>query len=115
MFGGALSDHLVTTDVSGDIDFGHDFAADVTLQADGRIVLVGRNTSDTVSDFALTRYTTDGTLDGSFGTAGILTADLHGNGEFGTDVVVQPDGKIVAAGQTENGLTTEFALLRVLP
>jgi uncharacterized delta-60 repeat protein len=115
VFGGALSDHLVTTDTSGDIAFGHDFAADVTLQADGRIVLVGRNTSDTFSDFTLTRYATDGTLDEAFGTDGILSTDFHGSGEFGADVAVQPDGKIVAAGQTTNGFTSEFALLRILP
>jgi uncharacterized delta-60 repeat protein len=115
VFGGALSDHLVTTDTSGDIDVGHDFAADVTLQADGRIVLVGRNTSDTLGDFTLTRYTTDGTLDATFGTDGILSTDFHGKGESGADVAVQPDGRIVAAGQTVNGFTTELALLRVLP
>ena len=110
-----LSDHLVTTDVSGDIPFGHDFGEDVALQADGRIVVVGRNTSDTILDFALTRYTSDGTLDESFGTAGIFTTDFHGKGEFGQDVAVQLDGKVVAAGHTVNGFASESALLRMLP
>ena len=104
----------MTTDVSGE-STSDDFAEDVAVQADGRIVLVGRNTSDTFGDFTLTRYTSDGTLDGSFGTAGILTADFHGSGELGQDVAIQPDGRIVAAGETVNGFTDEFALLRILP
>jgi uncharacterized delta-60 repeat protein len=114
-FGGFFSDHLVTTDVSGGLPNGDDFGEDVAVQGDGHIVVVGRSTSDTILDFALTRYTTDGTLDASFGTNGILTSDFHGRGEFGQDVAIQPDGKLVAAGDTLNGNTSEFALLRVLP
>ena len=95
-FGGLFSDHLVTTDVSGDIPFGHDFAEDVAVQPDGKTVLVGRDTSDTFADFALTRYTSDGTLDASFAEEGILTVDFHGSGDIGKDVAIQPDGKLVA-------------------
>jgi hypothetical protein len=45
----------------------------------------------------------------------MVTADFHGKGEFGQDVVIQPDGKIVAAGYTANGIDTEFALIRINP
>jgi hypothetical protein len=41
--------------------------------------------------------------------------DFHGKGEFGHDVAIQPDGKIVAAGFTTNGIDTEFALMRINP
>lgn len=50
-----------------------------------------------------------------FDRDGILTADFHGKGEFGQDVAIQPDGKIVAAGYTANGVDTEFALIRANP
>jgi hypothetical protein len=64
---------------------------------------------------ALARYHGDGSLDTGFGTDGKLTADFHGKGEFGQDVAIQADGKIVAAGYTANGLDTEFALMRINP
>ena len=64
---------------------------------------------------ALVRYRPDGTLDPSFDGDGILTADFHGRGEFGQDVALDADGRIVAAGYTANGADTEFALMRANP
>ena len=101
---------LVTTDVGG----GDDFAESLTVQRDGRIVVVGRATSPTILDLAVVRYRDDGTPDTSFGTGGTITADFHGGGEFGQDVAIQPDGRIVAAGYTANGRDTEFALMRIM-
>ncbi len=57
----------------------------------------------------------DGTLDTGFNGDGILTADFHGRGEFGQDLALDPDGRIVAAGYTANGGDTEFALMRANP
>jgi uncharacterized delta-60 repeat protein len=101
----------VKTDVSG----GDDFAEDLAVDDRGRIVLVGRATSSTILDMALVRYLPDGSLDTSFDGDGILTADFHGRGEFGQDVALDSDGRIVAAGYTANGGDTEFALLRANP
>ena len=102
---------VVTTDISG----GDDFAEDLTIDAAGRIIVVGRATSSTILDMALARYHADGTLDTSFATNGILTADFHGRGEFGQDVAIDSAGRIVAAGYTANGGDTEFALMRANP
>ena len=49
---------LVTTDISGR-QFGNDFAEDLAIQANGKIVVVGSNTSDTIGDLAIVRYTAD--------------------------------------------------------
>ena len=102
---------VVTTDISG----GDDFAEDLTVDAAGRIIVVGRATSSTILDMALARYTADGTLDTTFATNGIITADFHGRGEFGEDVAVDSQGRIVAAGYTANGADIEFALMRANP
>ena len=101
---------IVKTDFGGD-----DFAENLTVQPDGRIVVVGRDTSTTILDMAVVRYEDDGALDLGFGTGGKVTADFHGKGEFGQDVAIQPDGKLVAAGYTANGIDTEFALMRINP
>ena len=99
------------TDLSG----GDDFAEDLTLDDQGRIVVVGRATSPTILDMALARYSPGGTLDTGFADHGILTADFHGRGEFGQDVALDSAGRIVAAGFTANGPDTEFALMRANP
>ncbi len=108
----AFGDHgAVETDVSG----GDDFAENVAVDAAGRIVLVGRATSPTILDMALVRYRPDGGLDTGFDGDGVLTTDFHGSGEFGQDVTIDTDGRIVAAGYTANGADTEFALMRADP
>jgi uncharacterized delta-60 repeat protein len=101
----------VKTDLGG----GDDFAENLTVDAQGRIILVGRTTSSTILDMALVRYNPDGRQDTSFDSDGILTADFHGRGEFGQDVALDSQGRIVAAGYTANGSDTEFALMRAIP
>ena len=88
---------LVTTDFGGRGDFG----LAVALQADGKIVAAGN--SSTVGgpfsvNFALARYNTDGSLDPTFGNGGTILTSFGGTVSAAADVVVQPDGKIVAVG-----------------
>jgi uncharacterized delta-60 repeat protein len=101
----------VTTDISGGFDAGENVAIDSA----GRIVLVGRASSSTTLDMALARYNPDGTLDAGFANHGTLTADFHGEGDFGQDVAIDAVGRIVAAGYTGNGGNTDFALMRANP
>jgi uncharacterized delta-60 repeat protein len=107
-----FADHgIAKTDVGG----GDDFAENVTLDAQGRIVVVGRATSSTILDMALARYEPGGTLDTSFDGDGMLTADFHGKGDFGQDVALDSAGRIVAGGYAGSATGTEFALMRALP
>jgi uncharacterized delta-60 repeat protein len=62
-------------------------------------------------DVVLARYTAAGTLDGGFGTGGRQAFDLGGDDDVPAAVLVQPDGRIVAAGTTAGSV----ALLRALP
>lgn len=86
-------------------DFGslqEDWAQAVAIQPDGKIV-VGGYTHIVVGQFssaifALARYNTDGSLDASF-SGGKVTTDFPGsNSEYLHKVLIQPDGKILAAG-----------------
>jgi uncharacterized delta-60 repeat protein len=93
-----------------------DYATSVALLADGRIVVAGELASyDKNSDMGLARYTSSGALDPSFGTGGLLRIDLFGDADGAYDLVVQPDGRIVAAGLGRNGPGGGLALVRVLP
>ncbi|MBL7951491.1 MAG: hypothetical protein JNM62_07195 [Flavobacteriales bacterium] len=57
----------------------------------------------------------DGTLDPSFNGSGTRVNDLSFYDDRASAVVVQPDGAIVAAGWTDDGVTTTVALQRLLP
>jgi uncharacterized delta-60 repeat protein len=88
---------------------GNDLAGAVALQNDGKIVAAG--VADGV--FALARYDTDGSLDPTFGTAGQVATSFGGTYDAAPSVVLQGDGKIVAAGSTENGVgSAQFAAAR---
>jgi uncharacterized delta-60 repeat protein len=86
-------------------------AADVAIQADGRIVVVGT----TGSDFAVARFNPNGTLDTTFGLAGtgIVIANLGSADDTATAVAIQADGRIVVAGfRTVDGRRV-FAVERI--
>ncbi|MFF8606453.1 calcium-binding protein [Streptomyces sp. NPDC015346] len=100
-FGG---DGIVTTDFSTDCC---DFVRDVALQSDGKIVAAGYANYST-GGFTLVRYNADGSLDTGFDGDGLLTTGF-GSGVEG--VVLQSDGKIVAAGSAFNA----FAVARFHP
>ncbi len=84
------------------IDFGGgDHGNNVTVQADGKILVAGRS-YDFLPDFALARYRSDGSLDTSFGYDGKLTTDF-GLVDYAYIVAIQPDGKILVGGNTSMG------------
>lgn len=67
------------------------------------------------SDFGIARFTSGGVLDQSFDTDGKLLVDFFGASDAPTDVLVQPDGKIIAAGVARNGSSRGLGLVRVVP
>lgn len=86
-----------------------DQAFAMAIQSDGKIVAAGLSDAGGNFHFALARYNTDGTLDASFGSAGlVLSSSAPGSDDSALAVGVQPDGKIVAAGVSESS----FAVAR---
>jgi len=96
---------IVTTDFPG-VFFAEAHA--LAIQANGQLVAAG---SAGAAAFALARYDADGTLDPGFGTGGIVTTAFGGFFTEANALVVQGNGKIVAAGQNF-GTTSDFALAR---
>jgi len=90
-FGGG--DGIVTLDLGG-----NDFVFDVTLQSDGKIVVVGHaQFAADDYDFAVLRLNPNGTPDDSFSGDGLTTIafDLGGDLEdTASDVAIQADGRI---------------------
>jgi uncharacterized delta-60 repeat protein len=76
----------------------------VAVQPDGRIVVAGYSCDTATcgptgdSSFRLARYTADGGLDTDFGQGGLVTTAIGAGRSQAFDVLVRPDGEIVAGG-----------------
>src|SRR4030042_699128 len=93
--------------------YGEDYGNAVAIQSDGKIVVVGHRAFDFNEDVLILRYKIDGTLDGTFGTAGGVTyhCGIDYCGARGKRVAIQSDGKIVVAGYTRDGTNRDVLVL----
>jgi uncharacterized delta-60 repeat protein len=102
---------IVTTFFGGDGLNGDD-AYSIAVQTNGKLVVAGITTNlDDTTDFGLARYSSNGTLDATFGTGGKVKttfADFDG----ARAVAIQSDGKIVVAGYSIVNFSPDFALAR---
>jgi len=96
-------DGKVTTDMGSGLR-GEEALA-LAIQSDGKIVVAGYAAIDATppapnlpATFAIARYNSDGTLDTGFGTGGRVSGNVNG---LARAVAIQPDGKIVLAGDFE--------------
>jgi uncharacterized delta-60 repeat protein len=97
------------------VDFGGnvDNAGGVAVQPDGKIVSAGSSRQGVDVNFGVARNNADGTPDASFSGDGRQTTNF-GGGDIASAVALQPDGKIVVAGFSQQGLASRlvFALAR---
>ena len=95
------------------IGAGRSWGRAVAIQPDGKIVVAGWADP---SVFALVRFNSNGSRDGNFGNAGIVTTTVGSGGGMANSVALQEDGKIVAAGYSSDGNGRRyFAVVRYLP
>ncbi|TCV56998.1 calcium-binding protein [Pseudomonas fluorescens] len=87
--------------LSSAMGFGEDSV--VTVQADGKIIVMGHGAGSTLATVA--RLNTDGSFDTGFGSNGTVTFEA----DTPVALTVQGDGKILAAG-TSNG---DFSVIRL--
>jgi uncharacterized delta-60 repeat protein len=86
-------------------------ATSVLVQPDGKIIAGGFSNTGNNDQFALIRFDAAGNPDPSFGTAGKTTTVLGGNDGI-VGMVMQLDGKIIAAGTSFTGNGFNMALAR---
>jgi len=99
------ADGKVTTAFTGDTR-----AFAMAIQPDGKIVAAGGTSTPFSSGFALARYNSDGSLDTSFDGDGKVTTAFGGFADVALGLVIQPDGRLVAAGK--GGASNDFVLAR---
>jgi uncharacterized delta-60 repeat protein len=109
-FGGG--DGIATFDPGGS-----DHARACAIQPDGKIILSGDTWVSPNDKFATVRFNSDGTVDGTFGTGGMVVTDFGpgGGDEHACDVKVLPDGRIIAVGPYTTAGAPDWALVRYLP
>jgi len=85
----------------------------MVVQPDGRILVAGYSSNGSNNDFSLIRVNADGSLDNTFDGDGKLMVQVGSGNDEGWSMVVQPDGRILAAGYSWNGSNNDFSLIRV--
>ena len=83
----------------------------LALQTDGKLVATGGGLLNSQAILGVARYTTDGSLDPTFSGDGkfFYSPDATVQNQFGRDVVIQPNGKIVTLGR----VSADTALIRL--
>jgi uncharacterized delta-60 repeat protein len=115
---GAFAVHLVRLLDSGQRDSSFGVGGEVVLpftvqtavvevDPQGRI-LVAFNTPHAYEDFNLARFNHDGSIDDSFGSAGLATASFGGS-DYVTGIALRPDGGVVLTGWTLNAQQADLA------
>ena len=79
------------------------------VQKDGKIVVAG--SSSGMNSFTLLRYNSDGSLDTSFGTDGVVITTLHGLVKPQFEIQLS-DSKLLVVGRSSNGVNNDIALAR---
>jgi uncharacterized delta-60 repeat protein len=89
------------------------YAKGIAIQPDGKIVIAGYVSKGSEMQCGLIRLNTDGTMDNSFSGDGQLYHSILAGDDFLNDLIIQPDGKILAIGTAEDSFArTYFAIVR---
>ncbi|MGB0368415.1 MAG: T9SS type A sorting domain-containing protein, partial [Flavobacteriales bacterium] len=85
------------------MDFSSSFqhVEDITVTQEGDILLLVQGGTMSNSDVWIVRLLEDGTLDNSFSFDGVAEFDVAPH-DYPSQFLIQPDGKILVVGQTEN-------------
>jgi uncharacterized delta-60 repeat protein len=84
----------------------------VVIQQNRKIVVAGFTEAGTI-DMVVSRLLPDGALDGGFGADGSRAVDFDGGNDQAYDLLLQPDGKLVAIGWAVVGGALDFGAIRL--
>ena len=87
----------------------------LAVQTDGRILVAGYAAVAGHPHFGVMRLESSGSPDGSFGSMGLATAGFTTQDDYGRDVVVDTEGRILVSGQSSNLSNPNFAVARFTP
>jgi len=91
---------------------GHEGARALLVQPDGRIISGGYTVAGDDAGFAVARHEANGTADATFAGGGLATTDFGSGDDQLYALALQTDGRLIAAGQADNGSDSDFGLAR---
>jgi uncharacterized delta-60 repeat protein len=98
-------DKTFTTTGYASIDYSgnNERANALAIQSDGKIIIVGDNVvaaTPALDQLYVARVDATGKKDATFGVGGVSKLDIGDNKEYGRDVIILPDGKILVLGSS---------------
>lgn len=92
------------------------FANSIAIQPDGKIILGGYTVNAPFAkDFAMIRYDSNGSVDATFGVNGKVITTINASySDYIQKLIIQNDGKIIAAGTTSFEMGPQLAMVRYL-
>jgi uncharacterized delta-60 repeat protein len=102
---------LATLDI-----FPNEIAFDVLMQSDGPLLLCGTTGQFgffAPRDFVVARFTENGVVDDTFGSAGSVVTSIQPDFDDANALAIQPDGKILATGFSA-GADNDLVIVRYL-
>lgn len=91
---------------------GNNSAEDISLQEDGKIVLVGYALQNNKNQIAACRFNANGTIDNDFGQNGSIIQKVGSNEEYATSSLIQEDSKLIIGANISTNSIFDFGLLR---
>jgi len=88
------------------------FGQSLAIQPDGKILLGGHCSNGRNKDFCIARFNSDGTLDTTFGSSGIVIQPIGSDDDRGESLAIQPDGKILLGGACSTVGNNDFCIAR---
>jgi len=105
------SEGVVLYDNAGRSDYGRSIA----VEGDGGVLVMARSSGDGTSIAMILKYEADGSLDGTFGTGGVVRYESGKGNDGFRDLAIQSDGKIVVTGYTRTDTGFELLTARYHP
>jgi len=96
--------------VGGKVKSARGVATSAALQADGKILVGGTYDTGSSNGFMVARYNSNGTLDGSFGTAGVTKTAIGSGEAFSFGIGLLSDGRIVLGGYSATTQDHDFTV-----
>ena len=109
------SDFSADGKVSVEFSNNDDVINAMLVQADGKILVAGYSNNGNNDNMALARFTSDGSMDVSFGVSGKKVIFINSGTDRINAIILQPNQSILAAGQMFSGSYENLALVRILP
>ena len=97
---------------------GNDNGSSITINSKGRILVTGYSSNGSDNDMVIWEYNSDGTLNSSFGTGGVVVSDNAAGGggnDMGKSITTDSQRSILVTGASFNGSDFDMVLWRFNP